>query len=119
MLTLEAVLSQWRADAEVLERHGHADHAKDIKKLCLEVESAAADYLAFIEESSASRRTGRSEKWLRAHYPEWEKSGHARKHAGKRYYRGIVLPLRSENSAARAADIAAAMEQGRRAARRE
>lgn len=107
--TLEDVLAAWRADAVVLKRHGHANDAAQIERLCREVEGAAADYLEFVVETDACLRTGRSEKWLRSHFAEWEKQGHARKHAGRRYYRRIVLPIRE--------NLTAAMESGRAAAR--
>lgn len=109
--TLEEVLAEWRSDAAVLRRHGHTNDAEQIEKLCAQVENAATDYLRFLGETDAQLRTGRSEKWLRAQFPKWERQGHARKHAGRRFYRALVLPIRD--------DLVLARDAGRVTARSE
>jgi len=108
--TLEQVLAAWRSEAAVLRRHGHKNDAERIEKLCSEVENAATDYLRFLGETDAALRTGRSVKWLRSNFPKWERQGHARKHAGRRFYRAVVLPTRDDLGAAREAGRAAARE---------
>lgn len=111
MKDLDTVLADYSEMATTLRRAGHAHDAKLIEDFAAAVrESNAEEFLRWIGESDASLMSGRSVKWLRGQYPEWESLGHARKgEGGRREYRMIVLPRRVNLSAAR--------EEGRRAAR--
>lgn len=110
MKDLATVLADYFEMATVLRKAGESGKAQIIEEVCAEVTQAAEDYLRFIGESDASMMSGRSVKWLRSQYPEWESQGHARKgEGGRREYRMIVLPRRPNLSAAR--------EAGRRAGR--
>lgn len=107
--TLEQVLADERGDAAVLRRQGHAGQAEAIERICDRVSAAAEEYLRFVSEPQAKSRSNKSTEWLRARFPEWMAQGHAKKIGAVRYYRMIVVPMR--------ANISAAREEGRRAAR--
>lgn len=110
MADLAIVLADAREEASLLRKHGHPEQAESIAKLCDEVSTAARDYLWWLSESEALLRSGRSLRWLRSHYREWEGTGNARKDdRGGRHYRALVVPQRAHRSAAR--------EAGREAAR--
>jgi hypothetical protein len=100
---LEDVLTQAEGEARVLKRHGQKAHAESLERLCADVRSAAADYLAFISEPDARLRSGHSVEWLRSQFARWESEGNAEKRHGKRYYRACVVPQREHLSAARLA----------------
>lgn len=107
---LATVLADECEKATILRSVGELAKAQLIEDVCARVTAAAEDYLRWLGESDASIMSGRSVKWLRSQFPEWESQGHARKgEAGRREYRMIVLPRRPNLSAAR--------EEGRRAAR--
>ncbi len=109
---LEQVIADWRSDAQVLRSRGHERDAALIEEFASDVVKSAEEYLRFIPESDASLMSARSVKWLRSMFPEWEQMGNARKgEAGRREYRMLVLPRR--------ANVSAAREEGRRAARDE
>lgn len=110
MRELGLVIADYCEFATTLRRAGHAEQAKLIEEFANDVRISAEDYLRFVGESDASLMAGKSVKWLRAQYPEWESQGHARKGEGaRREYRMLVLPRRPNLSAAR--------EAGRRAGR--
>ncbi|MGH7510905.1 MAG: hypothetical protein ACREMZ_15745 [Gemmatimonadales bacterium] len=107
---LEQVLTDWRGEAQVLRSHGHKVQADSIEKLCEEVARAAQEFLEWVSEEDAMRRSRRGRGWLRSRFRDWERAGHARyRGRGKREYRLIVLPLGANESAA--------YEQGREAGR--
>ena len=105
---LEQVLSDWRGDAQVLRRQGHDSEAELIERFAEDVARAAEDYLRWLSEEEALLRSGRSRKWLRSHFPEWERAGQARRDKRRRSYRMLAIPQR--------ANAVAAQEAGRRAA---
>lgn len=107
-MTLEQVLADARGDAQVLRKRGHGRDAELIEKLCDEVSAAAEDYLRWLNEDEAMLRSGRSSAWLRGAFPEWERSGHARRDGKRRLYRQVVVPVRANVTAAAAAGRAAA-----------
>lgn len=110
MKPLEQVIADKRSDAQVLRAHGQETVARIIEDFASEVATAAEEYLRWIGETDAAMMSGKSEKWLRGQFPNWEQLGHARKgQNGKREYRMLILPRRVNLSAAR--------EEGRRAVR--
>lgn len=109
-MPLEEVIANRRAAAQVLRAHGHEHDAKLIEEFASEVAESAEEYLRWIGETDAAMMSGKSEKWLRGQFLNWESLGHARKgQNGKREYRMLILPRRVNLSAAR--------EEGRRAVR--
>ena len=111
MTSLEAVLGAWRADAQVLRKRGRAHDADVMEQLAREVSDAATEYLTWLTETKAMRRSGQKAGWLRARFPAWERQGHARREGRERTYRMVVVPHR--------ANVEAARENGRRAAASE
>lgn len=110
MADLSVVLADAREAADLLRKHGHPEQAESLTKLADEVSAAARDYLWWLSESEALLRSGRSLRWLRANYRQWEATGNARRDTrGERQYRALVVPQRAHASAAR--------EAGREAAR--
>lgn len=57
----------------------------------LDAESAL-EAAQWISEDRALRRSGKSLRWLRRHWRQWEKDGYARKVKGARSYFAAVLP---------------------------
>ena len=104
---LEQVLADEREQANILRLNGHGQDAALKERLLDRVAAAAEEYLTWLSEDDARLRSGKSAAWLRARFPLWETSGHARYHGRKRQYLMIVVPQRVHPSAAR--------EQGRRA----
>lgn len=100
---LTQVLADARGEAAVLRRRGHVHEADAIEELCTKVQKAAEDFLTFVAETDARLATGRSVDYLRSHFAEWERQGHAFKRGRIRYYRLLVLPRRADVQAARAA----------------
>lgn len=109
--TLEQLLADWRGDAQVLRRRGHDREAEQVDHFADAVARAAEDYLRWLSEDEAVLRSGRSRGWLRSHFPEWERAGHARREGRKRWYRMLVIPQRANPLAARAAGRRAALER--------
>ena len=107
-MTLEQVLADYRGDAQVLRRRGHAHDAELIEMICDAVAAAAEDYLRWITEDEAMLRSARSRAWLRGQFAEWERQGLARRDGKRRLYRMIAVPLRANLTAAAAAGRAAA-----------
>jgi excisionase family DNA binding protein len=63
---VEALLSRWRSDAEVLERHGRVDQAERLRARAAEVERAVRDRRGQeLTVREAARESGYSEKRLR------------------------------------------------------
>jgi hypothetical protein len=108
---LEDVLADEHETAQRMEANGQAALATAIRRICRRVAASAEDYLRFVNEGDAILYSDRSERWLRSHFDEWAEQGHAKKEGATRFYRLIVLPRRANLSAAR--------EAGRRAARNE
>ena len=108
--TLEQLLADWRGDAQVLRRRGHDREADQMERFADAVARAAEDYLRWLSEDDALLRSGRSLGWLRSHFPEWERAGHARRDGRKRWYRMLVIPQRANPLAARAAGRQAALD---------
>jgi hypothetical protein len=96
---LEEVLAAAKADAAILRRYGHATTADAIERVVRDVTEAAEDYLRWLSESDAQLRSGRSAKWLRGQFGQWERQGHARRKNGHRQYRMLVAPQRPHLSA--------------------
>jgi hypothetical protein len=111
VVSLEEVLAEAEADAKVLRQHGHHDQARAMEGLVQKVRAAASEYLDWLSESNARFYTGRSERWLRAHFTAWEQRGLARIHHHRRQYRRLALEHRGNAEAEFAA--------GQRAARGE
>lgn len=104
--TLETVLADTRADADVLDRTGHTHDAELLRALAARIEAAAEDFLVMLAEPDARLRSGKSIDWLRARFGEWAADGHAEMRGSHRYYRQCVVPRRP--------NIEAAREEGRR-----
>lgn len=111
-MTLEQVLADYRGDAAVLRRRGHAKDAELIERLCDAVADAAEDFLTWLSEDDAMLRSGRSRAWLRAQFADWSRGGNARKDGARRVYRQAVIPQRANALSAREAG----REAGRRSA---
>jgi hypothetical protein len=54
--------------------------------------TAEHDAAQWVSEDRALRRSGKSLRWLRRHWRQWEKDGYARKEHGARVYFAAVLP---------------------------
>lgn len=110
-MDLASVLADALEESGVLRRNGHPEQADTIVRLCDAVRESARDYLWWLSESEALLRSGRSLRWLRTHYREWESTGNARRDAkGQRHYRALVVPQRVHKSAAREAGKEAARQ---------
>ncbi len=105
---LEQVLADWRGDAQVLRRRGDVHLAEQLERCADEASAAAEDYIRWLTEDRARLRSGWSHARLRAHFPVWERQGHARRDGNRRLYRMLIVPQR--------ANVFAAREAGRRAA---
>jgi hypothetical protein len=103
MKLLESVLSEYRADAQVLRRYGDTRVADAIDRVCKDVAVAAEDFMRFISEADAMMRSGRGVDFLRARFPAWERDGNARYERRQRYYRQVVVEHRLDLEAAREA----------------
>ena len=98
--TLEQVLADWRGQAQVLRLRKHQHDADLIEQICEDVAKSAQEYLEWVSEDDAIRRTRHKRPWLRARFAEWERAGHARYRNRKREYRLIILPIGANESAA-------------------
>lgn len=98
--SLELVLADWREKASTADYLGHTKDAELIRKVVSEVEAASVEYVTWLSESEASLRSGRSNEWLRARFPEWEREGHARRDGRERRYRMLVIPRRADAAGA-------------------
>ena len=76
-MTLEQVLADWREEATILRRAGHADEADLRERMARQVQDAAPDYLEWVMESDAMAISGRSAEFFRTRFPTWERDGHA------------------------------------------
>lgn len=105
---LTQVLSVWRAEASVLKKHKQHALASQLDRCADDVEEAASDWLTWLSESDAMIRSGKSRDWLRGHFSEWERDGHAKLHGRERRYRRVIVPVKRTLSQARDAGVAAA-----------
>lgn len=105
---LAHIVAGWRGEAAVLKKHKQHALAAQLEQCADDVESAAADWLTWLSESDAMIRSGKSRDWLRVHFSEWEREGHARLHGRERRYRRVIVPVKRTLSHARAAGVAAA-----------
>lgn len=111
--SLEQVLSDLRAEAQVLHTHKDERGAQLLDDVVDRVKAAAEDFITWLEEPDAELRSGHVTRWLRSRFPEWEALGHAKREHGRRLYRQCVVPLRANRSAARQAGRDAAREMTR------
>jgi hypothetical protein len=109
--SLEQVLADVRGELPILRKHKQDALADALERLCKDVANAAEEYLLFVSETDAQLRTGRSLRWLRARFPEWERAGHGRWRSGHRQYRLLILPQRANPQAAYEAGKAAGRER--------
>lgn len=103
---LEQVLADYAAEAQILERAGHAHDASRLRRVLDDVRNASVDYLTWLSELDARIRSNKSVAWLRSRFPEWQRAGHARFHPERpreRQYRALVVPLAANASVAREA----------------
>ncbi len=110
-MQLDTLLADWRSDATALRRQGHERDASHLEQRADQVAEAAEPYLRWLSEADAHLYSGRSVKWLRSRFPEWEAQGNASRDRGQRRYRMMVLPVR--------ANLAAAVEDAKRTAQGE
>jgi len=108
METLEDVMAAMRLDALVLRRYGEDQAAEQLEQYATRVEGATEDFRVWVSEPEARLRSGLSVAWLRKYFPEWEKTGLAKRVRRDRHYRALVIPPR--------VDIESAREAGRREA---
>lgn len=109
ILSLEDILIDELRQADVLRRNGHGTEADIIERIVGRVDVATEEFRTFVPETDARLRTNKSSAWLRSRYAGWATAGHAKTVNNVRQYRLVVLPVR--------ADVIAAREAGRRAAR--
>ena len=95
MKPLEQVIADQRGELAVLRKHGQGPLADALERFADEVSGAAEDYLTWLSESDAMLYAGKSVRWLRSRFPEWERSGHGRYRMGNRQYRMLALPRRA------------------------
>ncbi len=107
---LEQVLADAREEAAILDANGHPAQANRMRRLCDDVQESAIEYLTWLSEEEAMRRSNRARTWLRSQFPGWERATHARLNGRKREYRALVVPQR--------ANASAAYQAGRRAGKR-
>lgn len=107
---LKDVISAWRGDASVLERHGQQALAEQLKRCAQQVEAAAEEWLTWLTESEAALYSGETVRWLQSRFVAFERRGMARKQGKTRLYRQCALPRRAET--------VRAYEAGREAARK-
>lgn len=103
--TLEQVIADVRGELPILRRRGSKQVADAIEEVIDRVAAAARDYLTFVSEQDAMMRSDRSQEWLRARYPQWERQGNARRNPHnprERQYRLLIIPLSAQTEAARA-----------------
>jgi|GEM_PF-1582710 len=101
MTTLGQALANTRRDAAVLRRSGHKAQAEGLERLCDQVTEAAEPWLRWLTEAEARLRSGRSERYLRGRFPEWQEQGNARLAGRERQYRMCVIEQRIPESVAR------------------
>ena len=107
--TLEQVIADARGELPVLERRNGSWGSKDIREFIDRVAAAAEEWLTWLSESDAAIRSGYSEVWLRGRFEQLRRDGHARVNGKHRQYRACAIPRR--------ANVAAAANRGREAAR--
>lgn len=91
-MTLERVLTTAKDDAAALRRRGDARTAQVLDDLCGAVAEAAADWLAWLSESEATLRSGKSVDYFRDRRIQWEIDGLAKKEGRRWFYRRCIVP---------------------------
>jgi len=109
MKPLEQVLADWSERVSAARFLKHEREAELLDQLVAEVRESAHEYITWISEAEAALRSGHQTPWFRHRFAEWERAGHARRGKSGREYRMLIVPRR--------ANLAAAREAGRRAAR--
>lgn len=107
-MKLAHVLADARADADMLDRRGHATEATSLRKLCNDIEAGAREYLTFLSEIDAALFTGETPRTLQRHFAALERRGHAYRQGRMRFYRECVLTPKADRRAAFDAGAAAA-----------
>jgi hypothetical protein len=100
MRTLEQVIADQRGELAVLRKHSQGALADALERFANDVAGAAEDYLTWLSETDATIYAGKSVRWLRSHFAEWERAGHGRYRMGHRQYRMMALPRRANPQAA-------------------
>lgn len=98
--TLDELLRQWEHRADVAEVLQQPQLARLLRQIIDDVRESAAEYLTWLSEADARARSGRSVRWLRQRFPEWEVMGHARLERGRRWYRALIVPTSIERQRA-------------------
>ncbi len=92
---LEEAVAAWKSDAVVARRVGAGAVADALDRCAREVQIYAPWQFEWITERQAHDQRGRSVTWLRAHFAEWKRIGHARLIGrGIRRYRSYIVPFR-------------------------
>jgi hypothetical protein len=99
---LERVLADFREDAAVLRRRGHASQADTIESVCNAVRDAAIDFVTWISEGEAMMRSGRGADYFRSRRQLWSEDGLAEQRGRTWYYRRCVVERRKLASITRA-----------------
>jgi hypothetical protein len=106
--SIDIRLADWRERAAVLRHTGHPHDAELIEKICDEFGDSLVEYMTYVNEDDAMRRSSKARRWLRQRFAEWSRAGHAKlDDRGRRLYRLCVLPVRPNLSAARDAGFEA------------
>ncbi len=111
--SLDVVIADIRSDAQVLRAAGHEKQAAYIEQACGRVAAAAEPFLTWLSEADAGLRSGFKPGYFRARFARWEAQGCARlapRNHRERQYLEIVIPVRANLDAARAAARRAANE---------
>lgn len=104
MKALETVLADALERAQSLKIEGHGPQAASIERVVADVRESMALYLSWMSESNARLRSGWTAERLRGRFPEWEARGLAKlDEKGKRIYREMVIPVRTDVAAAKLA----------------
>jgi hypothetical protein len=91
-MTLDQVIADARGQAAVLRTYGAEPVADALERLCDRFAEASAPFREFMNEQEAMLASGKSQKWLRDRFPEWERRNLARMVRGRREYLKVVVP---------------------------
>ena len=104
---IEDVLEELRRDAATFKRTGQERQFEYWSSVVDKVAAATEDYRRYLSEEDAVLRSAKSVGWLRSRFAEWERQGNAKRDGKRRLYRQVIVPMRANPSAARAAGRAA------------